>query len=442
MSDSKRFSVITLGCKVNQYEEELMKERLIEGGFVLVRPEEADVVIFNSCAVTEEALRKLLQKIRHVKRFNPYTKIIVTGCAVQTDFVRLERSGIDALVGLDGKKDIDSVVYEVLEGSNVASNPIRLSRNERESLREVVSANFWEKTRAFVKVEDGCDRACTYCAIRLARGSRIRSKPIPLVLKEVTRLVQSGFKEIVLIGVNLGRYGKNENFSLSDLLKALVDLNGDFRIRLSSLNPEDITDDLLEVLRDPKICPHLHISLQSGSDSVLSRMNRPYRIGDFMGIMEKLRKIDPLYSVSTDIIVGFPGETDEELSDTLSLFEHVDFSRVHVFRFSARKGTPAFSMKGQIDGSTKKARARLVRESARNSVARYLFRHIGKKRKVLVEERKQNALWGYDEYYVKCALPLNVSASDFVEVEATALEFLDEEEPYLDCRFLHGWQVG
>ncbi|RKX45486.1 MAG: tRNA (N(6)-L-threonylcarbamoyladenosine(37)-C(2))-methylthiotransferase MtaB [Thermotogae bacterium] len=437
MVEPCKFSIITFGCKINQYEEELMKEQLLNAGFVLKRVEEADVVIFNSCAVTEEALRKLFQKIRHVRRFNPHSKVVVTGCAVQTDLNRFEHFKVDAIVSLEKKKKIVPVVQEVLHGRSEIFDVNRTFwRNEE--LGEKISADSWEKTRAFVKVEDGCDRACSYCAIRIARGSAIRSKPVSLVAEEVTHLVEKGFREIVLVGVNLGRYGKERGGSLVDLLKVLINVEGEFRIRLSSLNPEDIDDDLISILATPKLCPHLHISLQSGSDSVLSRMNRSYQTADFFKIVEKLRKIDPLFSVSTDIIVGFPGETEEEFSKTLLLLERFDFSRVHIFRFSPRKGTPAFRMNGQIDGTTKKRRARFLRAIAHQSTERYLRRHIGRKRTVLVEE-EDGLSWGYDEYYIKCTLP--TKDSGFIEATARTLKSKGEEL-YLDCGILFERKVG
>ncbi len=270
-----------------------------------------------------------------------------------------------------------------------------------DSISEMVESGYSNMKRAYVKVEDGCDRACTYCAIRFARGSKIRSKPIELVKEEVKRLLEKGYLEIVITGINLGRYGIDTGERLYDLVKTLDGLEGDFRIRLSSMNPEDVDGKVLEMFKSfDRLVNHLHLSVQSGSNRILERMGRGYTVEDYLKVVENLRKIDPVFSITTDIIVGFPGETEIDFNQTMKLVEDVVFSRVHIFRFSSRKGTIAAKMDGRIPGDLKKRRASELENISKKVSEDYRRSLLGKKLRVLIEKTENGISFGHDEYYI------------------------------------------
>ncbi len=389
--------ILTFGCKVNQYESELMAEKLEKEGFLVV-PDgiEADIYIINTCAVTKEAERKFKQALRRIKREHKSSEIIVTGCYVQLKPEEAKKLEVDMVLGIKEKKDISRYI-NLLNGKKV----VRISNvNEEEVLMEKVRGSIEERTRAYIKVEDGCDRSCTYCAIRLARGTKIRSKPLKIVVEEAEELLKRGYKEIVITGVNVGRYGVDIGENLVSLLKSLLKLEGDYRIRLSSMNVEDVSDDLIDLFQNEKLCPHLHLSLQSGSNRILKLMGRRYTIEQYLKIVEKLRKVDPLFSITTDIIVGFPGETEKDFEETLEIVRKVLFTRVHAFRFSAREGTPASRMKDQIPGNVKKERLEELLKLAKSVSREYRKKGIGKIRRVLIERNIGGISKGYDEYYV------------------------------------------
>ena len=390
-----KVAIVTFGCKINQYESEYMAERLERAGHLVVPPQfKADVYIINSCAVTKVAERKIQSRIRRIKRENPSAKVIVAGCYPQLSPYDPTKYGADLSIGNKEKKEIekyiDKVGVSVKRAYWVDDTPL-----------EVVGSGYSNMKRAYVKIEDGCDRACTYCAIRLARGTKIRSKPVELVKEEIRRLLDRGYREVVITGINLGRYGVDTGENLYDLLKELERFEGDFRIRLSSMNPEDVNEKILEMFRDfERLVNHLHLSVQSGSNRILKRMGRNYTREDYLNTVEDLRKIDPLFSITTDIIVGFPGETEIDFNQTLRLVEEVIFSRVHVFRFSPREGTIAARMDGMISGDVKKRRANELENLAKKVSENYRETLVGKKLKVLVEKTESGISFGHDEYYI------------------------------------------
>ncbi len=391
-----KISIITFGCKVNQYESEYIAERLEERGHIIVPQEaEADVYIINSCAVTNTAERKVQHEIRRIRRTHPNSKIAVVGCYPQLKPEEAIKDGADIALGNKEKKEIFKYIESLKKGSFVDK-----AYWLRDGAVESVSSGYAGKTRAFVKVEDGCDRACTYCAIRLARGTKIRSKPLELVVEEVKKLVNKGHQEIVITGINLGRYGVDIGLKLEDLLRQIETIEGDFRYRLSSLNPEDITDGILNVFRNSeKLCHHLHLSLQSGSDRILKLMGRGYTSSDFLKIVEKLREIDEVFSITTDVIVGFPTETAEDFEKSVEIVEKALISRVHIFRFSPKEGTPAAKMKGQLPGNVKRDRATELEKVAREVAKKYRNLLVGRRVRVLIERRRNGFSTGYDEYY-------------------------------------------
>ncbi len=390
-----KISIVTFGCKVNQYESELMAESLEKKGHVIV-PEnfEADVYIVNSCAVTRTAERKVEREVRRIKREHPKSKIVLVGCYPQ--LAREIPVDVDLVLGNSEKRRIQDYLMSMKKGVYV-DRAYWLRDGSVESLQ----TGFGDRTRAYIKIEDGCDRNCSYCAIRLARGTKIRSKPIEEALKEFQRLLKRGYKEIVITGINIGRYGVDTGEKLVDLLRELDGMPGEFRYRLSSLNPEDVNDEFLNfVSQSTKMCHHLHLSLQSGSDDVLKMMRRNYTSDDYLKIVDRLRTIDPDFSITTDVIVGFPGETEEDFERTLEMVEKVRFSRVHVFRFSPRDGTPASKMKDRIPGNVVKNRSEILSIKAEEIAKLYREKSIGKVRRVLIEKNSNGMARGYDEYYI------------------------------------------
>ncbi|QTA38288.1 tRNA (N(6)-L-threonylcarbamoyladenosine(37)-C(2))-methylthiotransferase MtaB [Thermosipho ferrireducens] len=397
-----RVSILTYGCKLNQYETELMTERLENIGFVVMTEEvESDVFILNSCVVTNEATRKIRQEIRKLKRKYPESKIIVAGCYSQLSADEILKEGVDLVVGNGEKRKIDEYIGRT--GVYVDKAYWKDGNGIEE---ETIYAAISDRTRAFVKVEDGCNNVCTYCAIRLARGVKVRSKPVEFVVTEVRRLIKRNYKEIVITGLNLGKYGLERGYNLLDLLEELVKIEGDFRIRLSSINPEDITDKLIDfIINEIKICNHLHIPLQSASDRILEKMNRNYRQRNYIEIVNKLRKKDPIFSITTDIMVGFPGETEKDFYETLKVVEDLRFSKVHAFRYSPKKGTLASTFTDQIPGNIKKERLIKLEQLSKKMAKEYRKNLVGAKLKVLVEGAKNGIYRGYDEYYVLHEIP-------------------------------------
>ncbi len=398
----KKVAILTFGCKVNQYESEYMAEQLEKRGFVIV-PEgaDADYYIINSCVVTNTAVKKVHHLIRRIKRNHPESKVVVVGCYPQLRPQEPITIGADISLGNKEKKELWKYL-SVYEKKEFVDRAYWLNDGRVETLE----GGFVEKTRAFVKIEDGCDRACSYCAIRLARGSVIRSKKIEKVLSEIWTLVERGYKEIVLTGINLGRYGVDIGSSLGKLCQEIDKIEGDFRVRLSSLNPEDITEEIYQLFsHSERFCHHLHISLQSGSNRILKRMNRTYTREEFLEVVEKLRNLDKDFSITTDIIVGFPGETDEDFLQSVEMVKMVRFSKVHAFRYSPRKGTPAAKMDGHLPGNIKRERISYLEKVAKEVAYNYRKSLVGKEVTVFVERVKNGVHLGYDEYYILHEIP-------------------------------------
>ncbi|MEJ5258499.1 MAG: tRNA (N(6)-L-threonylcarbamoyladenosine(37)-C(2))-methylthiotransferase MtaB [Fervidobacterium sp.] len=394
-----RISVITQGCKLNQYESEMIIEMLENAGHIVYSGEDqgADVYILNSCAVTAEAERKVRQTVRHLRKMNPDSKIILSGCYVQIPRVEEEYKilGVDLVLGNSEKKQILKYLSDTGTYFNIGY------WEEDDISFEIVENSVTERSRAFIKVEDGCDNSCTYCVIRSLRGTKTRSKPIEVVVKEVQKLVNKKHREIVITGLNLGKYGKDLGTNLAELLRNLSKIDGEFRIRLSSINPEDITDELIDVIKsEERICNHLHIPIQSGSSTVLRRMGRGYTAEQFVEKVNKLRAFDPLFSITTDIMVGFPGETEKEFAETLEVVEKVKFSKVHTFRYSQRPNTPASRLENQIPGNIKKERAEILIKHSENVANEYKKKLVGKNAVILVEGIQNGIYYGYDEYYI------------------------------------------
>ena len=408
--EQKRVAFHTLGCRVNQYETEAMKHLFEARGYQIVgETDPADVYVVNTCTVTGLADRKSRQYIRRMKKANQDAVIAATGCYVQTESETLRQiKELDILLGTNHKYEIVDVVEERLarragrtEGAASGEPEEKVVRiDARQYLNEFVEAGKVTapdgKTRANVKIEEGCDRYCTYCQIPTARGP-VRSRKRENILRECRDLIEAGFKELILTGINTALYE-----DLPGLLSDLDHMDGDFRVRLASLEPTVVDAPFVaRLIESERLCHHLHLSLQSGSDTVLKRMGRRYGRKEYLEIVKVLRDIDPLFNITTDIIVGFPGETEEEFRETLSLAEEVAFGKIHVFKYSRRPGTKAAVMPDQVPEPVKKERSARLQALGDRLMADYHRLHLGTEQRVLVEEQ-ENGLWtGYTNDYTK-----------------------------------------
>ncbi len=415
----KKAALHNLGCKVNAYETEAMEELLKKDGFTIVSfDEQADVYVINTCSVTNIADRKSRQMIHKCKKLNPDACVVAAGCYVQNFGKDIaEELGADIILGNNKKNDLVPKIHEYYE--NLGGEPILdyIDINEGNvDYENMIIEKDSEHTRAFVKVQDGCNQFCSYCIIPFARG-RIRSRDIEDVVTEVTGLANNGYKEVVITGIHLSSYGNGKDYGLADLLEAVEQIPGIERIRMGSLEPQIVTEDFAKrVSALKKICPHFHLSLQSGCDTVLKRMNRKYTIEEYTNGVAILRKYFDDPAITTDIIVGFPGETEEEYQITEDYVEQIAFYELHVFAYSKRAGTKAASMPGQLTNAIKKDRsARLIAKGNESTLA-YRKNHIGKTLDVLLEEKAtidgKEYFVGYSKEYIKCAL-LNENNKDY-----------------------------
>ena len=421
----KKVAFHTLGCKVNQYETQAMTELFEKAGYSVVEDSEAaDVYVINTCTVTNVGDKKSRQFIRRAKKNNVAAIIAVVGCYAQTAPKEvLDIEGVNIVIGTNDRSKIVELVEKcnTEDKINTVDDIMKVKEFEEMSVQEIKG-----KTRAFLKIQEGCNRYCSYCIIPYARGP-IRSRRKPEIIKEVQRLVDNGFKEIVLTGIHVASYGKDlaSTDNLLEVLKEVNSVEGLRRIRLSSLEPTIFTEEFLsELVKIDKLCQHFHLSLQSGSDKVLKRMNRKYTTGEYREIVQRIRKVYPEVALTTDIIVGFPGETDEDFETTYSFVEEIEFSEIHVFKYSPRKGTPAADYQDQIDGVTKHLRSeRLIAlgEVLRN---KYQNRFVGSNKEVLFENNSselQDHIEGLTENYLKVLVPY----TEDLEGEIRAVE-LDE----------------
>ena len=361
----------TLGCKVNQYETNGMIQAFLEKGYKIVDfTEKSDIYIINTCTVTSISDKKSRQMIRRTKQLNPEAIVVAVGCYAQVAKDKLEEiKDIDLILGISEKTEIIKYVEEEIKERNPKTYISDVMHQKQ--FVDFGSVNYTDKNRVAIKVQDGCNQFCTYCIIPYARG-RIRSRKIENVKKEVEDLAQKGIKEIVITGIHVASYGKDleENIGLIDLLEEINKIDGIERIRLSSLEPTLITEEFVKRLSKlAKICDHFHLSLQSGCNETLKRMNRHYTTEDFKKATELLRKTYPNVALTTDIIVGFPGETEEEFNITYDFLKEINFYKMHVFKYSPRHGTKAEKMPNQIDGNIKEERSKkLIELSDKNEI--------------------------------------------------------------------------
>ncbi|MEA1964777.1 MAG: tRNA (N(6)-L-threonylcarbamoyladenosine(37)-C(2))-methylthiotransferase MtaB [Candidatus Aerophobetes bacterium] len=396
MKNCRTVALATLGCKVNQYETEFIRERLEESGFVIVPFKgKADIYIINTCTVTQKAARKSRELINQVKKRNKEAFLILTGCYAQAEGESLKKRfpWIDLVVENEDKLKIDRLMEP--EGETLTS-------------RNSFIHTFHNHNRAFVKIEDGCNQFCNYCIIPYVRGDKIRSRRSGEIIAEIKGLVKNGFKEIVLGGINLALYGEDltSRASLVNFLKMISSLKEDnIRIRLSSLEPHLITEELIDFIADSSlVCPHFHFPLQSGDKKVLKRMGRRYTPCEYRNLVGKIRKKIPSVAITTDIIVGFPGEGEKEFLNTYHFLEDIKFSRLHIFRFSPRKGTSACSMGPRVTERVKRERSKKLREMGKIHSLEFASHFLNRSLRVLVEEKRDSLsglLTGYTDNYIR-----------------------------------------
>ncbi len=393
----KRVAFYTLGCKVNQYETNGMSQKLMDN-YEIVEPEEkADIYIVNTCSVTNVSDRKSRQMLRRAKELNKDALVVAVGCYVDTGRKEIENiPEVDLILDNSQKTDIDKYIDAYFEGKT-------LEKQEKENyFYDFGSVTYTEKTRAVIKVQDGCNNFCSYCIIPYARG-RICSRRPESVINEITEIAKNGIKEVVITGIQVSSYGADfkEKYELIDLLEDINKIDGIERIRLGSLEPLIITDEFCERLKGvSKICHHFHLSLQSGCDKTLKEMNRRYTTEQFEMVVSRLRKLYDDVILTTDIIVGFPNETDEDFEKTYEYLKKIKFYKMHVFKFSPRRGTVAAKMKNQVTGDKKDERSkRLIELSAKNE-KNYLLQYIGKSVEVLFEENENGFLKGHTSNYI------------------------------------------
>ncbi len=383
----KKAAFYTLGCKVNQYETEAMAELFTAAGYETVDfSSHADVYVINTCSVTNIGDRKSRQAIRRAKKTNPDAVVAVTGCYAQTAPEEvLKIDGVNLVLGTKDRKNIVERIDELTAKSKINSVTNIMDNHEFEELH---IKNYSDRTRAFIKIQEGCSQFCSYCIIPYARGP-VRSRNEAEVLSEIERLVENGFSEIILVGIHVASYGKDlENTSLEDLLLKVDKIDGVKRIRLSSIEPMTLNREFVDKIKgSKKLCPHFHISLQSGCDETLRRMNRKYTTAQYKEIVDGLRESFPDAAITTDIMVGFPGETDEEFKKTLEFVNEVQFADAHVFQYSPRRGTPAAKRPDQVSPQVKEERSKIIIETAEKSRDKFLERYIGKTVSVLFEQR-------------------------------------------------------
>ncbi len=395
-----KFNIVTFGCKVNQYESNMMKERMLSSNFFYVENmSEANIIIVNTCSVTNVADKKCLKMIRRIKRDYPNSILVVAGCSSQNKQEIYETLDIDILIGNKDKSKIDILLKEYIE---THKRYVKFYNDRNLEFEDMLISDY-NHIRAFIKIEDGCDNFCSYCIIPYVRGS-VRSKNFETVIKEAKLLAQKGHKEIVLTGIHTGHYMDN-NHDLTDLINELSKIDDLLRIRISSIEITELNDKFLDMLsKNKKVCNHLHIPLQAGSDEILKRMNRKYDLKYYEDKINKIRKIRPDISISTDIIVGFPYETDELFNETLEFSRKMNFSKIHVFPYSIRVGTSAANMPNQVDENMKKERVKKLMDLSEVMEKEYYNKFVGKELDILVEECDNNVSIGHTSNYLMITL--------------------------------------
>lgn len=425
------YKIYTLGCKVNEYESEVMKDILENNGYK--KSENPDVCIINTCTVTNQADSKSRKLIRNVKRNNPSAIIIAVGCMIQNKKDNLEELEIDIALG---NKDKTKIIDYIKEYQN---KKIQKFYNINNMEFEEMSLNNFDLTRAYIKIQDGCDNYCSYCIIPYVRG-HVRCKKKEIVIKEAKSLIKNGHKEIVLTGIHTGNYHDN-NYDFADLLNDLTKLDGLERLRISSVEATELDNKVLEVIKNNKnLTNHMHIPLQAGNDEILKQMNRKYDTNYFKNKIKEIKKIRPEMSITTDVIVGFPGETDELFKETINTIKEIEFTKIHVFPYSKREGTKASTMENQISGDVKKERVKTLLKLSKQLEQKYMAKYVNQEIDFIPEIYKDGYLIGHTENYLQIkAKGKKENIGNTITVKTKKIEY-----PYIIseiCIYVNNWQI-
>lgn len=420
-----KFYIYTLGCKVNTYESNVMSDLLINAGFIKTN-DIADIYIINTCSVTNTADSKSLKLIRQAIKKNKDAIIVVTGCLSQTQVERVIELDADIILGNKNKSKIVEYLNNYLKEQKKIVDIYDLSNTEFECMQ----LNNFNQTRAFVKIEDGCDNFCSYCIIPYTRGC-VRSKKKEDVIEEINNLINNGHKEIVLTGIHTGNYGAELNYDFAHLLQELIKIKGLERLRISSIEITELNDKVLDVLeKSPILVDHLHIPLQSGSDTILKLMNRKYDVEYFINKINTIRKIRPNIAITTDVIVGFPGEDEVLFNETIQTIKKINFSKIHVFPYSRRKGTKADLMENQIDEKIKKQRVRTLLDLSKQLEINYMNKFINQEITFIPEVKKDEFIIGHTGNY----LLIKLKDDNYKLHNNTLIKITKIQYPYCICQ--------
>lgn len=407
-----KVGLCNLGCKVNTYEMEYIASLFKERGYEIGDFNDfCDVYVVNTCTVTNNSDVKSRKMINHPKKINKNSCLVVCGCFIESakDY---KNDDIDIVLGNYNKSKVVDLVEEFFRNKEKINQKFNLNEVEFEDMN---IKHFENRTRAFVKIQDGCENFCTYCIIPYVRG-KCRSKKEDNVLSEITTLVNNGYNEIVLTGIHTGNYGVDINTDFSSILEKILNIKGLKRLRISSIEITELDDKFLELLKNPILCNHLHIPLQSGGEKTLKRMNRKYDKKYFKEEIEKIRKVRPDISITTDVIVGFPGETEDDFNECVEFIKEINFSKLHVFPYSKRDGTVAAKMKDQIDGKVKKERVKTLLDLSKTLEENYNNSFIGKKESCLIEKVDCKYSYGHCSNYIYLKIPKKYKENEIVDV--------------------------
>ncbi len=435
----KKVSFYTLGCKVNQYETNGMMQKFKKAGYEIIDINEnlADICVINTCTVTNMSDRKSRQILRKVKEKNPATIVVAVGCYAQVAKNELEKMPeIDIILGNEEKSDIVNYVEKFIQQKIEKERIVEIEDiNKKQEFKDMGLITYTEKTRAAIKIQDGCNQFCSYCIIPYARG-RVRSRKQENIIEEISQNAKNGIKEVVITGIHIASYGTdfgNPN-GLIELLEKINSIDGISRIRLGSLEPKIMTEKFVErLVKLDKICHHFHLSLQSGCDATLKRMNRKYNCSEVKQIIERIRKYYNDVILTTDIIVGFPGETDEEFSETYEFLNSINLYKMHVFQYSPRKGTRAAAAPDQIDGNVKEARSKKLIELSNKNQLLYNQKLVGTNVEVLFEDKEiQNGV-SYYKGHTQNYILVKYKTNEFLENSFKTVNILSAENEYVIC---------
>ena len=412
--------ILSLGCKVNTYESEYIRNILEQRGYEIKDfTDKCDIYIINTCTVTNTSDTKSSKMLRRARKENPNAIIVAMGCFIESNKDN-PIPGIDIVIGNRDKDKVPDLIDEYLKNKE---RIIRLYKGRTDIFEDMYITSFPGRTRAFVKIQDGCDNFCSYCIIPFVRG-KCRSKDKDKVIEEITALVNNGYKEVVLTGIHTGSYGRDLDISFADLLNEIMKIEGLKRLRISSIEATELNEDVLNILKNSNIIvDHLHIPLQAGSNEILKSMNRKYDLKYFEDKIAEIRSIRPDISITTDIIVGFPGETEELFKETLNTVRRINFSKVHVFPYSERKGTKSERLPNKIPTNIKKDYVIRLIELSKELEIEYASKFIGKELEILVEQTKDGFSYGHTSNYLNVKVKGNLPHNELIKVKITSVDY-------------------